>query len=100
MSTRKIKITHDGSLNVVRGTRVLDAETGEQLQWVRRVEIILDAAHGAPEAVLYITAPEVEVVVEAEVSENQRAQEERIAHAVIVGIKNFIRREVTSRFTQ
>jgi hypothetical protein len=100
MSTRKIKITHDGGLSVVKGTRVLDAETGEDLQWVRRVEIVFDAGHGAPEAILYVTAPELEITTEVEIRENERAQEECIADAVVVRLKNFIIRQFSPRLTQ
>ena len=97
---RKIKITHDGSRSVSAGTKVVDADTGEPVQRVRRIEIILDAADQVPEAVLYIALPEIEITAEVEIRENERTQEERIADAVVARLKNFILRHIQGNLVQ
>jgi hypothetical protein len=63
---KKIRITHDGSMDVVNGTKITDAQTGESVEWVSRAEITLDAAHG-PQAVLHIAHPQLNIVVDAEI---------------------------------
>jgi len=64
---RKIKIIHDGDIAAFK-TRVVDAETGEPIKWVRRVELVFDAREHV-EARIYVISPEVEVEVDAEVIE-------------------------------
>jgi hypothetical protein len=63
---KKIRITHDGSMDVVNGTKITDAQTSESIEWVSRAEITLDAAHG-PQATLYIANPQLSLVVDAEI---------------------------------
>lgn len=96
MSGRKIKIIHDGSLSVVKGSKVVDAETGETLQWVRRVEVILDA-RGDVEAVLYVAAPEIEI--DATVSE-ERAEEMVVAERVANEVEKRVTRLIEGLLTE
>lgn len=61
---------------------ITDAKTGESIQWVRRVEFVLDGEHGA-RAIIYVDGPGVDVEMPAVIAPEQRAQEQRIAEAVI-----------------
>jgi hypothetical protein len=79
--SRKIKIICDGQQRVTNGTRVIDQETGEDLRWVRRVEVTLDA-RGMPHAVLYIDDPELEIEIDAELRTEELAAAERVASEV------------------
>jgi hypothetical protein len=65
IKTRRIRITHDGGLSVAHSTKVLDAETGELIKWVSRVELVFDAREGI-QAIIYVI-PETDIVVDAEV---------------------------------
>ena len=58
----KIKMVSDGT---VLGTRVIDAETGNLVEWVTRVELVLDA-RDLPRATLYVVGVEVDVITDAE----------------------------------
>lgn len=77
----KIKIIHDGKLGT-QGSKVVDAETGESIPWVQRVEVILDPRE-APRAHIYTIAPELDMTVEAEITPYERQMAERIADAVM-----------------
>jgi hypothetical protein len=84
MSERRIKITGGGDGMVHSTWQVLDAETGEYIKGVRRVEIIADA-RGVGEAVLYIGTPGLEVDIDA-LRMEERAEDltaaERVASEV------------------
>lgn len=62
---RRVRITHNGGLNPVTDTRVLDAETGEMIEWVSRVELVFDPREGV-QAIIYVI-PEADITVDAEV---------------------------------
>lgn len=63
--TRRIRIIHNGSPNPL-GMQILDAETGEMIKYVTRVELLADAQTNEVRAVLYII-PELDILVDAEV---------------------------------
>ena len=57
-----IKIIYD---NIVNYTRIIDLETGAELQEkCTKAHIIIDAAAGRPEAILHFTDVELEVVAD------------------------------------
>lgn len=84
MTGRRIKITGGGDGKVHSTWRVVDAETGEPIAGVRRVEIIADA-RGVGEAILYVGTPGLEVDIDA-LSTEERAEDltaaERVASEV------------------
>lgn len=82
--TRRIRIEHDGSMNPIN-VKVLDAETGELVQWVQRVEFVADA-RGELTAVVFVHAPELDVTVDAEIRDQlpeSHTAEIRIVNAVM-----------------
>lgn len=82
---QRLRITHDGSLSATNA-RVVDAETGESVPWVQRVEIVLDPRE-PPRAFVYALAPQLDVTVEAEISPHDRNAVDRIAEAVVARIQ-------------
>lgn len=62
---RRIRITHDGSMRAL-DMRIVDAETGEPIRWVKRVEIVADAK-GEISAIITVHAPELDLLLDAEV---------------------------------
>jgi hypothetical protein len=64
--TRRVRITHDGSVSS-HNVKVVDAETGELIRYVSRVEFVADANTRELTAVIFIYAPEIDVTVDAEV---------------------------------
>lgn len=60
----KVRIEGDGSS---RGTRVVNAETGEVLEGVEHVVVTLDV-HGKPEAVITIRRPHLALDLDASVA--------------------------------
>lgn len=63
--TRRIRIEHGGSMRAI-DAKITDAETGEQIRYVSRVELVFDASEGIS-AILYVFAPDVDITVDAEV---------------------------------
>jgi hypothetical protein len=93
---RRVRIVHDGSPSS-RTMRILDAETGEQIRYVTRVEFVADAS-GEIKAVLSIVGPELDVIVNAIIDE--RSAEERIADRVLAQLApqlDRIERQLLSR---
>jgi len=82
----KIRITHDGGLST-QGVKIVDADTGEPIPWVARVEVAIDPREGV-RAFIYTIAPELDITAEAELSPYERSMAERIAEAVIKRIHN------------
>jgi hypothetical protein len=82
----KIGITHDGGLNT-QGCKIVDADTGEPIPWVARVEVAIDPREGV-RAFIYTIAPELDITTEAELSPHERSMAERIADAVLTRIHN------------
>lgn len=79
---KQVRIVNEG--NASYQTKITDAETGEALTNVRRVEITLDVAEH-PQAILYTVLPAVDVTIEAtekkicpccgrEMDENEQAE--------------------------
>lgn len=94
MSERRIKIV-GGDGKVWKEWRVLDAETGESIKGVSRVEIIADAS-GEAQAVLYMHPFGVEV--EIEMTAKERAEELTAAQRVASEVEGRIRELIQALF--
>lgn len=62
----RVKIVSDGTLG---GSKVVNAETGETLDHVRRIELVLDCETGV-QCILDVIRPDMEIECEAEIEEN------------------------------
>lgn len=90
---RRIRIEHDGELSVHK-MRILDAETREQLPYVRRVEITADAQDGIVKAIVYTAGVEIAATVEASIEERPPFIDEivdRVAARVITSFETRLR---------
>lgn len=63
----KVRITHDGNGPAGYNTKITDAETGEPLGYVQRVEMDIQANGDPVIAVLTVAMPVVDVIADAEI---------------------------------
>jgi hypothetical protein len=67
----RVKITHDGSFDCASGgTTIVNADTGEPIGMVSRIDIVLDAMDG-PSAILYVASPQVDMVIDTRIETEQ-----------------------------
>jgi len=59
----KVKIVSDGTIS---GTKVINEETGEEVEQVVSVHTILNAHGEAPKAIITVACPAIEIIAEAE----------------------------------
>ena len=58
---KRVRVVSDGT---VRGTHVYDAETGAEVEYVRRVALTIDAEDDSVSATVWLDRPEVDVTAE------------------------------------
>lgn len=84
----KVRITHDGN-GPGYNARVTDAETGEPLGYVQRVEIDIQANSDLARAILTVAMPVVDVIADAEIKHIcpccGREQEEEAIESPYIG---------------
>ncbi len=61
----RIRIQNDGQH--ARMTNITDTETGENINYITRIELTMDAKDQMPFAVLYAALPVVDVIADAEI---------------------------------
>lgn len=66
-SEMKVRIQHDGKGPAGYNTRITDAETGEPLGYVQRVEMDIQANGDPVTAILTIAMPVIDVIADAEI---------------------------------
>jgi len=65
---KQLKITSDGT---IKGTQVVDAESGERIAYVTRIEITLDAnehRHHVPVAIITVLMPELDISIAGDIA--------------------------------
>src|SRR6266566_646648 len=64
-TVRQVRITNEGTH--AYDTQITDAETGERIEYVTRIELVLDARdREPPKAIIHTVLPKVDVTVDAE----------------------------------
>lgn len=57
---KTVKIISDG---LPRNTHVIDEETGEELKYITKIELVLDAKEPVAEAVIHVFKPTTEITI-------------------------------------
>lgn len=66
---RRVRIVSGGT---VAGSRVYDAESGDEIGYVSRIELVVDADRGRVTAAVFLDMPPVDVTVEADIVPSSR----------------------------